>query len=150
MYNYNNINDYYNYKNNNYNKPIYTEDANSKKLYDPYNGFIKGNMFPNLYNSYKMEKPICNSLFYNKQSFLYPYFYTDDPDAVVTGYFLQDKVPAFTIKEQDGRSSMYCGTRLLTRDVFREIAKSAGCHISGGFFCHFSGMSTGKSKYVSG
>ena len=58
MYNYNNINDYYNYKNNNYNKPIYTEDANSKKLYDPYNGFIKGNMFPNLYNSYKMENPI--------------------------------------------------------------------------------------------
>lgn len=58
MYNYNNINDYYNYKNNNYNKPIYTEDANSKKLYDPYAGFIKGNMFPNLYNSYKMDKPI--------------------------------------------------------------------------------------------
>lgn len=44
--------DTYNYVNNNYNQPIYTEDANANKLYDPYQGFIRGNMFPNLFNSY--------------------------------------------------------------------------------------------------
>lgn len=50
--------DYYNYVNNNYNKPAFTEDASSSKLYDPYQGFIRGNMFPNLYNSYKEKRPI--------------------------------------------------------------------------------------------
>ncbi len=44
--------DTYNYVNNNYNQPMYEEDANANKLYDPYQGFIRGNMFPNLYNGY--------------------------------------------------------------------------------------------------
>ena len=44
--------DKYNYVNNNYNQPNFTENANSKSLYDPYQGFIRGNMFPNLYNGY--------------------------------------------------------------------------------------------------
>ena len=57
-YNYRNNLDYYNYTNNNYNKPMYTKDENPKSLYDPYNGFIRGNMFPNLYNSYKLSKPL--------------------------------------------------------------------------------------------
>ena len=51
-----NFNDYrldkYNYVNNNYNLPSYTENANGKALYDPYQGFIRGNMFLNLYNGY--------------------------------------------------------------------------------------------------
>lgn len=50
--------DYYNYTNNNYNKPTFTEDANASKLYDPYQGFIRGNMFPKLYNGYKSSSPI--------------------------------------------------------------------------------------------
>lgn len=57
MYNYNLKNDYYNYENNNYNQPTYTKNENPSSLYDPYNGFIKGNMFPSLYNEYKV-KPI--------------------------------------------------------------------------------------------
>lgn len=48
--------DYYNYNNNNYNHPYFTEDADSSVLFDPYNGFIRGNMFKNLYNSYKLDK----------------------------------------------------------------------------------------------
>lgn len=47
--------DYYNYVNNNYNQPLYTEDMNAKKLFDPYQGFIRGNLFPNLYNDYKIK-----------------------------------------------------------------------------------------------
>ena len=58
MYNYNLRNDYYNYENNNYNKPMYTEDANEKSVYDPYAGFIRGNMFKNLYNIYKVSSPV--------------------------------------------------------------------------------------------
>lgn len=46
--------DYYNYVNNNYNKPLF-EDTN--KLFDPYNGFIRGNLFPQLYNTYDNKEP---------------------------------------------------------------------------------------------
>ena len=47
--------DYYNYANNNYNQPLYTEDNNPKQLYDPYQSFIRGNSFPHLYNGYKVN-----------------------------------------------------------------------------------------------
>lgn len=50
-------NDYYNYENNNYNQPLYKEDYNKKNIYDPYNGFIRGNLFPDLYNTYKISNP---------------------------------------------------------------------------------------------
>ena len=49
--------DYYNYVNNNYNQPIYKKDSNLKTIYDPYNGFIRGNLFKDLYNSYKISNP---------------------------------------------------------------------------------------------
>lgn len=50
--------DYYNYVNNTYNQPLYNQSMNQKKqLFDPYNGLIRGNMFPDLYNGYKIEKP---------------------------------------------------------------------------------------------
>ena len=49
--------DYYNYENNNYNQPLYKENYNQKNIYDPYNGFIRGNLFPDLYNSYKITNP---------------------------------------------------------------------------------------------
>lgn len=53
---YNPTKDYYNYMHNNYNQPTYMQPA-APKEYDPYNGFIRGNMFPELYNSYKINKP---------------------------------------------------------------------------------------------
>lgn len=49
--------DYYNYENNNYNQPLYKENYNKKNIYDPYNGFIRGNLFPDLYNTYKISNP---------------------------------------------------------------------------------------------
>lgn len=51
--------EYYNYVNNNYNQPTFTENADASKLYDPYQGFIRGNMFPNIYNGYKTNGPIA-------------------------------------------------------------------------------------------
>ena len=62
MNKYNITEDYCNYINNNYNQPVYNQ-ANfnkatmSNSLYDPYNGFIRGNMFPDLYNAYKTANP---------------------------------------------------------------------------------------------
>lgn len=55
MYDYQRKLDYYNYENNNYNQPTFTKNENPKSILDPYNGFIRGNMFPTLYNGYKIE-----------------------------------------------------------------------------------------------
>lgn len=58
MNTYNMTKDYYNYANNNYNQPLYNQNIQDKQIYDPYNGFIRGNMFPELYNSYRLNKPL--------------------------------------------------------------------------------------------
>ena len=58
MNTYNMTKDYYNYADNNYNQPLYNQNIQDKQIYDPYNGFIRGNMFPELYNSYKLNKPL--------------------------------------------------------------------------------------------
>ncbi len=54
MYNYRN--DYYNYLNNNYNVPNYNQPK-INNIFNPYQGLIRGNMFPDLYNYYKVDKP---------------------------------------------------------------------------------------------
>lgn len=72
MNNYSNYNNYYNMMNMpsiqnkqnnqsnelnyNFNKCTY-EQANVQNLYDAYAGFIRGNMFPDLYSEYKVSKP---------------------------------------------------------------------------------------------
>lgn len=55
MSDYTNLRGAYNYKNNNYNIPTY--EQNSIDIYDTYNGFIRGNMFKDLYNTYKIDTP---------------------------------------------------------------------------------------------
>ena len=58
MVNYNMNRGYYNYDNNNYNIPTYEQNINQSNIFDPYNGLIRGNMFPDLYNTYKIDYPI--------------------------------------------------------------------------------------------
>ena len=46
------------FNNPNFNKCDYDQqDVKASDLYDPYQGFIRGNMFPDLYNTYKIRKP---------------------------------------------------------------------------------------------
>lgn len=58
MNNYQFTRDYYNYENNNYNIQNYEQSINKENIYDPYNGLIRGNLFPDLYNPYKLDNPI--------------------------------------------------------------------------------------------
>ncbi len=41
----------------NFNKCDFNGKTMPNQLYDVYNGFIRGNMFPNLYNQYKISRP---------------------------------------------------------------------------------------------
>ena len=56
MYNYKMMKDYYNYINNNYNNPTYAPKEENT-LFNPYQGFIRGNLFPSLYDPYKIARP---------------------------------------------------------------------------------------------
>jgi hypothetical protein len=41
----------------NFNKCDFNGEANPNQVYDVYNGFIRGNMFPDLFNEYKLTRP---------------------------------------------------------------------------------------------
>ncbi len=43
--------------NNNFNKCNYVQEVKPTDLYNAYDGFIRGNMYPDLYNQYKISKP---------------------------------------------------------------------------------------------
>lgn len=52
------MNNYYNYPNYNYQNKVQNQmNYNNPKLYNPYEGFIRGNLFPNLYDGCKDYKP---------------------------------------------------------------------------------------------
>lgn len=55
--NLNNQNEYGNYIQNYSNKNDYNNMNLQNNLYEPYQGFIRGNMFPNLYDPYKINRP---------------------------------------------------------------------------------------------
>ena len=37
---------------------MFGNDISINNIIDPYQGFIRGNMFSDLYNNYKFEKPV--------------------------------------------------------------------------------------------
>lgn len=61
--NYNYMKNYSQVKNNNYKQPVnnfnnqFNQKMNNTSLFDPYQGFIRGNMFENLYEPYKLKEP---------------------------------------------------------------------------------------------
>ena len=61
--------------------------------------------------------------------FLTPAYTADDKDAQNLGYFLDTGNPALSVKKCDGYTSIYCGSKYISADVLREIARFAGCHI---------------------
>lgn len=58
----------------NFNKPNYVQNINQNDLYEVYAGFIRGNMFKDLYNSYKETKPYEVKPI-NKQAEMLTYIY---------------------------------------------------------------------------
>ncbi len=58
---------------------------------------------------------------------LYPGLFAEDGESIA--YFLDSRKSSINIKECDGFTSIYCGTKFLSADVIKEIARFAGCHI---------------------
>lgn len=62
-------------------------------------------------------------------TYLYPLFYSADKDAKNLAYFLTSGHPAVSVKECDGYTSVFYGSKSVKSDVFRALAKYAGAHI---------------------
>ena len=62
-------------------------------------------------------------------TYLYPLFYPDDRDAKVLARFLTSGYPSVAVKEIDGYTSVYYGSKFINSKTLREIARFAGCHI---------------------
>ena len=66
---------------------------------------------------------------YMPKSYLIPLLYADDKNSTTIANFLQDGTPAVSVKEADGFTSIYCGSKFISAEFVREVARFAGCHI---------------------
>lgn len=86
-----------------------------------------------IYGDYKHTMVYNSSSYFGKRReltpVLFPLLAANDPDAEVLGVFLDSEKDAIVRKAQDGFTSIYAGTKNLTFDVVRAIARGAGCHI---------------------
>ena len=62
-------------------------------------------------------------------TYLYPLFHSVDPDAKNLAYFLTTGFPAVSVKECDGFTSVFHGSKMIRCDTVRALARHAGCHI---------------------
>ena len=61
--------------------------------------------------------------------YLYPMLYAKDEKATHLSYFLTSGFPAVSVKEMDGYTSVYYGSKSISSATLRELARFAGCHI---------------------
>jgi len=66
---------------------------------------------------------------YHPRSYLYPVIYPDDKDATIIARYAMTNLPAVSIKENSGFTSVYYGAKYISAPFIREIARFAGCHI---------------------
>ncbi len=62
-------------------------------------------------------------------SYLYPMFYADDESATTLARFAINSLPAVSVKEMDGYTSVYYGAKYIPNTLIRELARYAGVQI---------------------
>ena len=62
-------------------------------------------------------------------SYLYPMFYVNDDSAQNLGHFAINGLPAVSVKECDGYTSIYYGAKYIHHTLLRELARFAGANI---------------------
>lgn len=78
----------------------------------------------------KLRKPNQDfAPYYVWRTYLYPLLYANDQKATELAKYAQVDRSAVVVKEADGFTSVYCGTKFISAEVVREIARFAGCHI---------------------
>jgi hypothetical protein len=63
------------------------------------------------------------------ETYLYPLFYSNDEKAEHLAHFVTSKYPAVSVKECDGYTSVFYGSKSINSAEIRTFAKYAGVHI---------------------
>ena len=77
----------------------------------------------------RVMRAVANDWLLYKNTYICPIFYSVDKDAKNLAYFLSCGHPAVSIKQCDGFTSIYYGSKCIRCDVLKEVARFAGCHI---------------------
>lgn len=59
----------------------------------------------------------------------FPLFYIKDKDAEILANYAESGHPAVAFKRADGYNSLYHGSKIISHELVRSVAKYAGCHI---------------------
>jgi len=95
-----------------------SERLDTRKLYG---SFVRGRS-PSNYT--QIPPPV---VYY--ETYLYPLFFCTDKDAAHLAHFCNTGIPAVSVKECDGFTSVFYGSKSIKHDELRELARFAGCHI---------------------
>lgn len=101
-----------------------------------------------LYGNFAKKRPMMlfssNNPITHWDVYLYPLFFPVDKDAKNLAYFLTSGYPAVSLKETNGFTSIFYGSKFINNNVVREIAKYAGCHI----WCESDDVLFANKNYV--
>ena len=79
-----------------------------------------------------------------RDTYLYPVFYSADESATHIAHFASSGYPAVSVKECDGYTSVFYGSKTINEDVIREMARFAGVHV----FCDSNDVTYTGANYI--
>lgn len=79
-----------------------------------------------------------------RDTYLYPVFYSADESATHIAHFASSGYPAVSVKECDGYTSVFYGSKTINEDVIREMARFAGVHV----FCDSNDVTYVGANYI--
>ena len=84
-----------------------------------------------LYGKFDRKRTLVigNSPDRHRDTYLWPLFYVDDSEATHIAHYLTSGYPSISVKESDGYTSVYYGSKCIKFDVLRSLAEFAGCHV---------------------
>lgn len=102
-----------------------------------------------LFGTFGRLRKVCNgngtaTAAHYYETYLYPLFYVTDEKAEHLAYFATSKYPAVSVKECDGYTSVFYGSKNINRRVLRSIAEFAGVHI----YCDSEDVIYVGSRYI--
>lgn len=103
-----------------------SKDFDSRKLYGMFASRLENNWNLNVKMPYGHGKA-CENI--NFDTYLYPMFHVADEKAEILAKFANTGLSAVAIKECDGFTSIYYGSKYISHDVIRALAKFAGVNI---------------------
>jgi len=92
-------------------------------------GISRRALFGSFNRKRKMSLDARNDAASYRETYLYPLFHSVDPEAKNLAHFLTSGYPAVSVKECGGFTSVFYGSKSISSETVRALARFAGCHI---------------------